>query len=184
MTNTNINKNELVENESIIEASIELSCLNVSFSSKPLIFGGLAMEYYGLRKHGSDIDFLITNKDYQMLSEKYPDERIDVWGNLGVNHEKYSFFRSIGHLDYSFYAVGAIEHKNFMVISFERLFFMAAAAKRSEPNVQKRVDDFELVFWSNYDKFKNLDYIQYLEEHRTIYERTPNGTIYGGKYYD
>ena len=171
-----------VENESVIKSAIELTHLNVEFSSKPLIFGGLAMEYYGLRKHGNDIDLLITNKDYQLLSDKYPDERIDIWGNLGVNLEKYSFFRSIGHLDYRFYAVEAVEHEDFMVISFERLFFMAAAAMRSEPNVQKRKDDFELIFWSNYDKYKNSEYIQYTEEHRSIYENVPNGTIYGGKY--
>ena len=173
-----------VENESMIKVTVELSSLNVSFSSKPLIFGGLAMEYYGLRKHGGDIDPLVTNKDYQLLSNRYPAERIDVWGNLGVILEKYSFFRSVGHLDYRFYAVGAVEHEEFMVISFDRLLFMAAAAMRSEPNVQKRKDDFELIFWSNYDKYKNPEYIQYTEEHRSIYEKIPNGTIYGGKYPD
>ena len=61
---------------------------------------------------------------------------------------------------------------------------MVAAAMRSEPNVKKRVDDFELVFWSNYDKRKNLEYVQYMEEHRRVYENVPNGTIYGGKYPD
>lgn len=71
-----------------------------------------------------------------------------------------------------------------MVISFGRLFFMAAAAMRSEPDVKKRKDDFELVFWSNYDKFKNSEYVQFMEEHRSIYEKVPNGTIYGGKYQD
>jgi hypothetical protein len=156
--------------------------LGVSFSSKPLVFGGLAMEYYGLRKHGGDIDLLITNKDYQLLADRYPDERIDIWGNLGVILERYSFFRSVGHLDYGFYAAGAVECGDFMVISFDRLFFMAAAAMRSEPNVPKRKDDFELVFWANYDRCKNPEYIQYTEEHRSIYQRVPNGTIYGGKY--
>ena len=49
------------------------------------------MEYYGLRKHGSDIDMLVTEKDYQLLKERYPDKRIDIWGNLAVVLENYSF---------------------------------------------------------------------------------------------
>ena len=183
MENINMSKNALVADESIIKASIDLSFLNLNFSFKPLVFGGLAMEYYGLRKHGGDVDLLIVNEDYQLLSEAYPDKRIDVWGNLGVILEKYSFFRSIGHLDYNFYAAEAAEYEDFKVISFERLFFMAAAAMRGEPDVQKRKNDFELVFWSNYDKFKNSEYIQYMEEHRSIYERAPNGIIYSGNYH-
>lgn len=42
--------------------------------------GGLAMEYYGLRKCGNDIDFIISNQDYQILSLKYPDYKVDYWG--------------------------------------------------------------------------------------------------------
>jgi len=166
-----------------IKASVDFSFLHLDFSCKPLIFGGLAMEHYGLRKHGGDVDVLIADEDYQWLSDAYPEKKIDVWGNLGVIFEKYSFFRSVGHLDYNFYAVGAVEYEDFKVVSFERLFFMAAAAMRGEPKVKKRKDDFELVFWSNYDKFKNPAYIQYMEQHKGSYEKAPNGTIYGGKYH-
>jgi len=172
-----------MEIETIFKTAIDLSFLNLSFSFKPLVFGGLAMEHYGLRKHGADIDLLVASEDYQLLSDAYPESRIDVWGNLGVILEKHSFFRSVGHLDYHFYAAEAIEYEDFKVISFDRLFFMAAAAMRGEPDIQKRKDDFELVFWANYEKFKNPVYIQYMEEHRSIYEKAPNGTIYGGEYH-
>lgn len=175
---------KIMGNESIIKTNLDLSCLNVKFSSKPLIFGGMAMEYYGLRKHGSDIDMFVTDKDYKSLADRYPDKRIDIWGNLAVNLEKYSFNLCVCHMDYNFYAVGAVEYEDFMVISFDRLYFMAASAMRSEPHIKKRVDDFELVYWAFYDKYKNPEYIKYLEEHRIIYQNVPNGTIYGGEYTD
>ena len=54
---------------------------------------------------------------------------------------------------------------------------------RSEPDVPKRRKDFELVFWSHYEKFKNPEYVQYMEEHRSAYEKALNGTVYGGEYH-
>ena len=169
-------------NESIIKANLDFSHLNINLLSKPLIFGGMAMEYYNLRKHGGDIDMFVTNKDYHSLAKEYPDCRIDIWGNLAVIIEKYSFNLYVCHMDYDFYAVGAIEHEDFLVISYDRLYFMAASAMRSEPDVKKRVDDFNLVYWAYYDRCKNPECIKFLEKHRQIYEKAPNGTIYGGKY--
>ena len=35
---------------------IELEKLDVYFEDKPIVIGGMAMEYYGTRKHGDDVD--------------------------------------------------------------------------------------------------------------------------------
>lgn len=43
-----------------IENEVDFSHLDITFLSKPIIFGGTAMEYYGIRKRGLDIDFIIT----------------------------------------------------------------------------------------------------------------------------
>ena len=40
--------------------NIDLSKLNFAFRTRPLLIGGKAMEYYGLRKAGEDINFVIT----------------------------------------------------------------------------------------------------------------------------
>ena len=64
--------------------NIDLSKLNHTFSSKPLLIGGKAMEYYGLRQAGKDIDFVITKADYEQLSQHYPEHLRDLWGDLGV----------------------------------------------------------------------------------------------------
>ena len=51
---------------------IDLRNLNFRFKKKPLLVGGKAMEYYGLRKAGEDIDFIVTNEDYKQLARQYP----------------------------------------------------------------------------------------------------------------
>ncbi len=171
-------------NLKIVKDNLNLSSIDVQFIDKPLIFGGMAMEYYGLRTHGDDIDMFVTDKDYKSLADRYPESRKDIWGNLSVNLDKYSFNLCVCHMDYDFYAKEAVEYDDFKIISYDRLYFMAASAWRSEKNVQKRIDDFELVYWAYYDKCKNPRYDKYSEEHRYIYENVPNGTVYGGKYPD
>ena len=49
-----------------INMDIDLTPLDFEFSSKPLLIGGKAKEYYGLRKAGADIDFVITAADYEI----------------------------------------------------------------------------------------------------------------------
>jgi hypothetical protein len=169
-------------NKSIIENTVDLSHLGITFSSKPTIVGGLAMEYYGLRKRGMDIDFIISNDDYQVLAKKYPNNKKDKWGDLGILIGQYELFRSISRLDYDFYSKGAIEYEKYKVLSFERLFFMTAAAVRSEPNVKKRVDDFGLALGHCYNNYRNQDYVTNAELHTAAYENALDGTIFGGKY--
>ena len=50
---------------------IELNKLDVYFEDKPIVIGGMAMEYYGLRKHGNDIDFIVSNRDSLKSGEMY-----------------------------------------------------------------------------------------------------------------
>ena len=51
---------------------IDLKLLDFNFLYKPLVIGGKAMEYYGLRKAGLDIDLVIHNEDHKILKNKYP----------------------------------------------------------------------------------------------------------------
>jgi hypothetical protein len=36
---------------------------NLTFTKKPILIGGMAMEYYGMRKSGKEIDLVICNED-------------------------------------------------------------------------------------------------------------------------
>lgn len=165
-----------------IASRIDFSKIGVEFTEKPVIVGGLAMEFYGLRNCGNDIDIIICDADYQKLATMYPENRGDTWGDLCVEIYGYSFMRSISRLGLDFYEVGALEFEDIKVISFERLFFMTGAAVRSEPDVQKRIDDFGLALGCIYTHFRNKDFVENAERNAAIYEIAPEGTIYGGKY--
>ena len=49
-----------------------LQKLEYEFNKKPLLVGGIAMEYYGLRKSGQDIDLIADANDIKNLITKYP----------------------------------------------------------------------------------------------------------------
>ncbi len=53
--------------------------LKFKFSQKPLLIGGVAMEFYKLRKGGDDTDFVISRKDYRKLALKYPGSKKKIW---------------------------------------------------------------------------------------------------------
>ena len=74
------------------------------------------MEYYDIRKSGKDIDFVITDKDYQKLAEEYPEKRKDLYGDLGVTINEFEIWRSIAHLDYDFFKKDAVDEGLFFVI--------------------------------------------------------------------
>ena len=111
-----------------VSQRVVLAPLNFSFSVPPLLVGGLAMEYYGLRPAGSDIDLVITVEDYDRLAGQYPDNLKNLWGDLGVCVHGFEIWRTIWMLDYAFLSEGAHEEAEFIVISFERLLLMRVGA--------------------------------------------------------
>jgi hypothetical protein len=105
---------------------IDLNKLDYVFLAKPLLIGGKAMEYYGLRKAGADIDLVVTVKDYVNLAAKYPDYTKDLFGDLGVCLHELELWKCILLFDYDFLSFRAVEETNFKVISLERLLFLKA----------------------------------------------------------
>ena len=169
-------------NPRVLEGAVDLSGLGVSFTAKPILMGGLAMEYYGLRGAGADVDFIIADADYRALAAKYPASRKDMWGDLGLLIGKYELFRSVFRLDYDFFAVGAVECGVCKVLSFERLFFMKAIAFENQPEVEKHSSDFRLIFGCVCERFQNRDYVENAMKHTQSYLAAPDGTIYVGKH--
>ena len=47
-------------NDVISRVEEALAKSHLLFSEKPILIGGTAMEYYGLRKAGKDMDWIIT----------------------------------------------------------------------------------------------------------------------------
>lgn len=119
----------------------DLSKLNYSFLQKPLLIGGKAKEYYGLRESGDDIDFVISNEDYQALSKKYPNNIKDLSGDLGIKYHSLELWRSISWFEYDYLKQGATNNGDYLIISLEKLLFLTALAMKTE----KYQKDLELI---------------------------------------
>lgn len=108
---------------------------------KPILIGGMAMEYYGLRKAGNDIDLVITGQDYEALARSHPEKRKDIYGDLGVVLGKFEIWRSITLLDYDFFKQGAVEEACCLVLSLDRLLLTRVCAL----HLDKYQKDLELI---------------------------------------
>jgi len=147
------------------------------FTKKPILIGGMAMEYYGLRKSGVDIDLVVCDQDYQALALTYPNNRKDGWGDLGVMLEPFEIWRSIKLLDYEFYLKDAIDEQIAYVVSLERLCIMRVFAM----NIPKYMDDLKMINEYYYKSIHNPDYKKFQEKHFALYESN-GGVVHGGKY--
>ncbi|NLM98166.1 MAG: hypothetical protein GX175_11265 [Halanaerobiaceae bacterium] len=120
---------------------IDLAKLNFSFTSKPLLIGGKAMDYYGLRKSGADIDLVVSRQDHKGLIEKYPDNVKDIYGDIGVCEFGFEIWNQICTFDYDYLKAGANEEEDILIISLEKLLFLKAIAM----NIPKNLKDLELI---------------------------------------
>lgn len=134
---------------------IDLSKLNFLFTTPPLLIGGKAMEFYGLRPAGADIDLVVTQEDYLRLRAQYPDRLKEIWGDLGVCPFDFEIWRTICLYDYAYLAQGAVEQAGYLVISLEKLLFLKALAYK----VEKYRKDLELIV----DEILKHHYTEHLE---------------------
>jgi hypothetical protein len=137
---------------------IDFSSLEYSFKNKPLLVGGKAMEYYGLRKAGADIDFIISLEDYENLAKMFPKNTEDLFGDLGVKVHGFELWTSITLFNYVFLKGRSIEEERFLVIALNDLLVLksiAAYDRRNDPEVgPKYKKDEDLIL----EKIKKILY--------------------------
>ena len=120
---------------------IGLRRLDYQFECKPLLIGGKAMEYYGLRKAGMDIDLVVHPADHAALVRKYPEHIKDLYGDIGICEFGFEIWNQICTFDYQYLKDKAVEEEDYLVISLERLLFLKALAIE----VPKYHADMELI---------------------------------------
>ena len=152
---------------------------NLFFSQKPIVIGGMAMEYYGMRKSGADIDLVISNNDYIDLSTKYQENRKDLYGDLGVVIAEFEIWRSIALLGYDFLSNNAIEERDLLIVSLDRLLFMRVCAM----DVDKYRKDLVLMKEYYYKMFQNDEFVLNAKKHEISYRKN-NGAVFSGNYCD
>ena len=111
-----------------VVGKVHLGELGYDFATPPLLVGGLAMEYYGLRMAGADTDLVVTEGDYHGLAQRHPQHLKDLAGDLGVCIHGFEVWRSIWMMGYDYLSDGAHDEGAFRVVSFERLLVMRVAA--------------------------------------------------------
>lgn len=84
-------------NEVVLRIEEAMAKSGLQFSSKPILIGGMVMEYYGLRK-GKDMDWIITENDYQRLAQQFPEHQKELCGDLGIEIGDFDMWRSFSLL--------------------------------------------------------------------------------------
>jgi len=103
---------------------IPLHQIGFRFTMPPLLIGGMAMEWYGLRNAGADIDFVVARADYAGLAALHPDHLKDLHGDLGVCFEQFELWTSIYLFDYDALTFGALECDAYRVIALDKLLLL------------------------------------------------------------
>ena len=114
------------------------------FISKPLVIGGAALEFWDLRKAGADVDLVVTQADHTRLRRTYPDNVLDIYGDIGICIGKFEIWNTICRFDYEYLAYGAVDGGDSLVTSLEKLLFMKSLVKddpKSQRDVRLIVDE-------------------------------------------
>ena len=121
--------------------TIDLSVLNIIFQKKPLLIGGKAMEYYGIRKAGKDVDLVASKEDLLQLLEKFPDKAKNLYGDFGVSVSGFEIWKTIRFMSYEELIEDAVEDDQVFVISLEKLMLQKALAM----DIEKYRNDLKLI---------------------------------------
>ena len=121
--------------------NIDLQKLQYTFAEKPLLIGGKAMEYYGLRRAGADIDLVLSGHDHDVLKRLYPDDVKDLYGDIGVCVFEFEMWNQICLFRYDFLKQNALEEDAYLVASVDKLIFVKAIAMHNA----KYMKDLELL---------------------------------------
>ena len=118
----------------------EMTKLNYEFQKPPILIGGGAMEYYGMRPTGHDFDFIITREDAIILKQSY---RLNHFGGTvspdGFSKDMDSTFTQIAGLEidlavtmfqygYEYFVKNAVPLEEYLVVSREDLLLMKCLA--------------------------------------------------------
>lgn len=163
----------------IIDAQMNLADLGLKLMTKPIVFGGMAMEHYWLRERGHDIDLFVSLEDYEALAAKYPDGRKDSWGDLGVEVNGFEVWRSIWKLDYQYFLAGAVEYDRYYVLSIEKLLLTKALAAGVS---EKHRVDLALIANHIWRQNANPEILAYMNGHVESYLKVADGFVYKGEY--
>lgn len=108
-----------------------------------------------------------------------PNNRKDIFGDLGIVIGIFEIWRSIALLDYKFLKENAVEFDKVLMISLDKLLLMRVCAMK----VDKYKKDLEMIKNYYYQNYRNSEYLSNAQKHIVSYQKN-NGVIIAGNYDD
>lgn len=130
-----------------------LSLTRNKFMYKPLVVGGLAMEYYGIRATGHDYDYVVSPYDWTLLKEQYFD-RINLFGGkterdvdatINLDEIHVDLISTLFMYNYDDLKKGSIEYESVRVISLDKLLFLKTLGAVYNDHQKSREDQKLIV---------------------------------------
>ena len=132
------------------KVKIKLDELDYNFIHKPILIGGVALEYFGIRKSVHDIDFIISQDDKKILIDL--GYELNLFGGK-TEYDVDATFTNIKNLDidlavsmnqykYDFFIRNAkkIENENVLICSLEDLLLLKVLASEYSHEIKHQVD--------------------------------------------
>jgi len=123
---------------------------------KPILIGGGAMEYYGLRKSGHDLDVIISKRDkVRLVKEGYKlnlfggktEKDIDATINFKKGKDSIDLVITLDQKGYSYFKKQSVvikSHPSLLIISLKQLLFTKKLAVKYS-NQTKHSKDVKLI---------------------------------------
>lgn len=113
-----------------------IALTDYKFKKKPLVLGGLALEYYKIRKTTHDYDYMVSPVDWKALKKLHPDKinlfggktetEVDATINLKINH--IDLISTLFQYNYNFLVKNSIDFPTYKIISIENLLLTKTLA--------------------------------------------------------
>jgi hypothetical protein len=109
-----------------------INLTNYKFIKKPLVVGGLAMEYYKLRKTVHDYDYVVSSSDWDKLKKIHKD-KVNLFGGknekefdatINLKKEKVDLIKTLYQYNYDELSKNSIKFKKYNIISLENLLLV------------------------------------------------------------
>jgi hypothetical protein len=98
---------------------------DIAFHHKPLVVAGRAMQHYGLRAGGDDVDMVVHPDDFELLRATHPVERGD-YGDERIRIAEFEIYDGFFSVPYDLLKHGAVEMEDCLIASLPVLLYLAS----------------------------------------------------------
>lgn len=145
-----------------------ITMLNFDFIDPPLILGGMALEYYGIRKCGYDFDCMVSPRDWIRLKEIYPnninlfggktEQDVDATINVLDFDTQIDLISTLSLYNYDFLEQNSIDihgqEKAFKIMSKENLYLVKSLGYLEDKDPKCEADTKLLVKYILKEQYK------------------------------